>query len=235
MSSLLKSRNLSCGQKKQSSVTHHRKGFFHCFLNHMCPWLNQRILSGHEMLTQNLLLHQPPIIESGAKLYTWIWAVDETTITQWTRRRKRRRRRKDLNNFLYILHVNDLWELGCYIWALPHANKQIMCETKWVRELKSDPPPTWGFENKFNLIHRRTKSKRKWTQGKEEQFFSLLLEGEEQQKKTKFVKEHLLQNIHNNDNQKWKPNHNSSWNSFLSQPRGKRNFKPCLLPMYSFL
>lgn len=102
---------------------------------------------------------------------TWIWAVDETTITQWTRRR--RKRRKDLNNFLYILHVNDLWELGCYIWALPHANKQIMCETKWVEELKLDPPPTRGFENKFNLIHRRTKSKRKWTQGKEEQFFSI--------------------------------------------------------------
>jgi hypothetical protein len=44
------------------------------------------------------------------------------------------------------------------------------------------------------------KSKRKWTQGKEEQF-SLILEGGEQPKFC-FVKEHLLQNIYNNDNQK---------------------------------
>ncbi len=167
---------------------------------------------------------------------TWIWVVDETIITQWTRRRRkrRRRRRKDLNNFLYILHVNDLRELGCYIWALPHANKKIMCETKWVKELKSDPPPMRGFENKFNLIHRRTKSKRKWIQGKEEQIF-LYFWKVKSNKKQKFVKEHSLQNIHNNDNQKWKPNHNSSWNSFYHNLGEKRNFKLCFLPMYSFL
>lgn len=94
---------------------------------------------------------------------------------------------------------------------MPHANKQIMCETKWVKELKLDPPPTRGFE-KIQLIYWRTKSKRKWTQGKEDQF-SLILEGEELQILF-FVKENLLQNIHNNDNQKWKPNQNSRWNSF---------------------
>jgi hypothetical protein len=54
-------------------------------------------------------------------------------------------------------------------------------------------------------------------------------------KKQKFVKEHSLQNIHNNDNQKWKPNHNSSWNSFYHNLGEKRNFKLCFLPMYSFL
>jgi hypothetical protein len=105
---------------------------------------------------------------------TWIWVVDETIITQWTRRRrKRRRRRKDLNNFLYILHVNDLWELAVTSGLCHMQINKLCCETKWVKELKSDPPPTRGFENKFNLIHRRTKSKGKWTQGKEKQFFSI--------------------------------------------------------------
>jgi hypothetical protein len=66
--------------------------------------------------------------------------------------------------------------------SLPHANKQIMCETKWVKELKSNSPPTRGFWKQIQLIHRRTKSKRKWTLKAKRSNFSLILEGEEQQK-----------------------------------------------------
>jgi hypothetical protein len=84
----------------------------------------------------------------------------------------------------------------------------------------------------IQLIQRRTKNKRKWTQGKEEQF-SLILEGEEQQiffHEGTFIAKH---------SQLWQPKMKAksklTLKLILSQPRGKKNFKPCLLPMYSFL
>ncbi len=96
--------------KKQVSVTHHRKGFSllreitcaHGSIKGFCQamrcWLKTYCSISHPSLK---------VVQNC----TWIWAVDETTITRWTMRRRKRRRR-DLNNFLYILHVNDLWRVG---------------------------------------------------------------------------------------------------------------------------